>query len=143
MIFFIAYELDTWSRDLNSNFTLKHCLFGGVKLGENADPNKCVYSGYGNGFDVCSIFSLFSHFFIFGVYMSSSVHIDNKSKKKDILILGEGPRKGLDDTTLRAEAKYFIDFSALHRKICLNLHHNGSNSFLFVSATKIYQFKAK
>ena len=37
MIFFIAYELDTWSRDLNSDFTLKHCLFGGVKLAKNAD----------------------------------------------------------------------------------------------------------
>ena len=75
--------------------------------------------------------------------MSSSVHIDNKNKKKDILILGEGAKKGLDDTTLRAEPKYFIDFLALHRKICLSLHYNGSNSFLFVSATKIYQFKAK
>ena len=34
--------------------------------------------------------------------MRSSVHIDNKSK--NILILGEGPTKGLDDTTLTAEA---------------------------------------
>ena len=34
---------------------------------------------------------------IFGVDMSSTVHIDNK--KKDILILGFGPRQGLDDTT--------------------------------------------
>ena len=25
----------------------------------------------------------------------------------------------------------------------LNLHYNGSNSFLFVNATKIYQFKSK
>ena len=30
--------------------------------------------------------------------MSSSVH--NDSKKKDILILGEGTTQGLDDTTL-------------------------------------------
>ena len=33
--------------------------------------------------------------------MGSSVHVDNK--KKDILILGEGPAQGLDDTTLTAE----------------------------------------
>ena len=33
---------------------------------------------------------------IFGVDMSSSVHIDNKNK--DILILGEGPTQGLHDT---------------------------------------------
>ena len=38
--------------------------------------------------------------------MSSSVHVDNK--KKDIFILGEGPKKGLDDTTLTAEKKVFI-----------------------------------
>ena len=33
--------------------------------------------------------------------MSSSVHVDNK--KKDILILDEGPKQVLDDTTLTAE----------------------------------------
>ena len=33
--------------------------------------------------------------------MSSSVHIDNK--KKDILILADGPTQGLDDTTSTAE----------------------------------------
>ena len=36
--FFIAYELDAWSRNLNSDFTLKKCLFEGVKLAKNADP---------------------------------------------------------------------------------------------------------
>ena len=45
---------------------------------------------------------------IVGVDMSSSVHADNK--EKDILILGEGPTQGLDDTTSTAEAKYFINF---------------------------------
>ena len=30
--FFIAYKLDTWLRDLNSDFTLKICLFGDVEL---------------------------------------------------------------------------------------------------------------
>ena len=38
----IAYTLDAWSRDLNSNFTLKHCLFGGVKLAKNADPDMYI-----------------------------------------------------------------------------------------------------
>ena len=41
--------------------------------------------------------------------MSSSVHIDNKNK--DILVLGEGPKKGLDDNTLTAGAKYPINFT--------------------------------
>ena len=29
-----------------------------------------------------------------------------------------------------------------NRKFCVTLHYNGSNSFLFVNPTKIYQFKA-
>ena len=32
------------------------------------------------------------------------------NKKKDILILGEGPTQGLDGTTLTAEKKYSINF---------------------------------
>ena len=40
---------------------------------------------------------------IFGADMSSSVHFDNK--KNNILIIGEGPTQGLDDTTLTAEKK--------------------------------------
>ena len=46
---FIVYELDTWSRDLNSDFTLKDWLFGGVKLARNSDLDKYIYSGYGIG----------------------------------------------------------------------------------------------
>ena len=45
----------------------------------------------------------------FGADVSSSVHIDNKNK--DILILGEGPTQGLDDTTLTAKAIYPINFT--------------------------------
>ena len=41
---------------------------------------------------------------IFGVDISSSVHIDHK--KKYILILGEVPMQRLDDTTLNAEKTY-------------------------------------
>ena len=29
------------------------------------------------------------------------------------------------------------------KRFVLSLHYNGSNSFLFVNATKIYQFQAK
>ena len=43
--FFMDYELDKWSRDLNTNFTLGECFFGAVKLTSNADPNKYGYSG--------------------------------------------------------------------------------------------------
>ena len=49
--------------------------------------------------------------------MSSSVHIDNK--KKDILIFGKGPTRGLDDTTLTAEKEYSIHFTEQHKMSCI------------------------
>ena len=49
---------------------------------------------------------------IYGVDMSSSVHVDNK--KKDVLILGEGSQQ--DDTTLTAENKYLISFPVTRKK---------------------------
>ena len=72
---------------------------------------------------------------IFGVDMSSAVHIN--SQKKDILILVKGTAQGLDDTELAAEAQYSVNFSRSNRKICLSLHYNESNSFLFVNACSI------
>ena len=36
----MIYELDTWSRELNSDFILKDYLFGGVELAENIKPDK-------------------------------------------------------------------------------------------------------
>ena len=73
--------------------------------------------------------------------MSSSLHIDKKNK--DIWILVGGPTQGLDDITLMAEAKYFVNFTQPRKRFVLSLRYNGSNSFLFVNATKIYQFKEK
>ena len=45
---------------------------------------------------------------IFWVDLSSFVHID--SKNKDILITGEGPTQGIDETTLTKETIYPINF---------------------------------
>ena len=78
---------------------------------------------------------------IYGADLSSSVHIYNKIK--DFLILGERPIQELDDTTLTAEVKYPSNFTQPRKRFVLSLHYNGSNSFLFVNATKIYQFKTK
>ena len=78
---------------------------------------------------------------IFGAGMSSYVHIDNN--RKDIVILDEGPTQGLNDNTVTAEAIYPINFTQPNKTFVLSLHYNGSSSFLFVNATKIYQFKAK
>ena len=110
---FIVYELDTRSRRLKTDFTLKDCLFGGVKLTKNDDPDKCKYSGYDIGFDSRSYFSLPDgsmrrNVIIFGADMSSALHSDNKGKF--ILILGDGPTQALDGTTFTAEAIYSINF---------------------------------
>ena len=78
---------------------------------------------------------------IFGADMSLSVQYDDKNKS--ILILGERPTQGLDDTQLTAEAKYSVNFTQSGKRFVLSLHYNGSNSFLFVNAIKIYQFRVK
>ena len=72
--------------------------------------------------------------------MSSSSHVDNK--KKDILILGNGPTQGLEHA-LTAEKICSINFAVKRKKFCLSLHYNGANSFLFVNGTEIHKFKAK
>ena len=71
--------------------------------------------------------------------MSSCVDIDNRGK--DILIIGKGSTQGLNNT-LTEETRYSTNFTRLGMKFCLSLHYNGSNSLLFVHATKIYQLKA-
>ena len=78
------------------------------------------YSGYGIGFDRRSSFSfpgggVGQNVLIFEADMSSSAHINNK--KKDILVLGEGPTQLLD--------------------------YNGENSYLFANGTEICKFKVK
>ena len=64
-------------------------------------------------------------------------------KKIFFLIFGKGPTQVLDDTTLTVEAQYSINFSKSNERFCLTLHYNGSNSLLFVNATKMHQLKPK
>ena len=71
--------------------------------------------------------------------MNSFVHVDNKGK--EILILGEESTQWLDDTTLRAEAKYPINFTQSGKIFVLGLHYKGL--LLFADATKVYQFKTE
>ena len=64
--------------------------------------------------------------------MSSSLHIDNE--KKYILILDKGPTQRLEQT-LTAEELYSINFTKDNTKVCLSLHYNRANSYLFVNGT--------
>ena len=73
--------------------------------------------------------------------MNSSIHID--IKKKDILILGLGPMQGLGENSLTTEKMYSINFRVTKKKLCLSLHYNRANSYLFVNGTEIVKFKAK
>ena len=73
----ISYTLNPQLRNLNTDFTLRNCLFGSIKLTKNANLDKYKYSGYGIGSDSCSEL-------LFGADMSSAMHVDNKGK--DILV---------------------------------------------------------
>ena len=100
---YIVYELGASSAHINDP-TLKNCLFGAVMSTKNAD-RRSSYSFPGGGFG--------QNIIIFGVDMSSSVHIDNK--KKDILIIGKGPTQGLEHT-LTAEKMYSINFTVTKKE---------------------------
>ena len=115
---YIAFELRASSSHINDH-TLRNCLSGAVTLTKNADIEKYKYSCYGIGFDRRGSFSFPSGGFgqnviIFGVDMSSSIHIDNK--KKDILVLGRGPTQGLE-STLTAEKMYAINFTVTKKNL--------------------------
>ena len=76
-------ELNTWSRDLNTEFSLKDCLFGAVKLTKNAGTDKYKYSGCGIRFDTQSLFSLpddriVKNVITFGLDASLSMYINSK-----------------------------------------------------------------
>ena len=126
---YISHTLDTWSRDLNTDFTLGNCLVGVMKSTKNADPGKYGYSGYGIGFDARSWFSLHNgswgkNIIIFVVGNGSSVHVNNK--KNNISFFGEGPTQKLDYTTITAEAKYSINPTESRKRFVLSLHYKMS-----------------
>ena len=81
---YIVYESGAFTSHIDDP-TLKNRLFGAVTLTKNADIDKYGYSGYGIGFDRRGSFSFpgggyGQNVLIFGAYMSSSPHIDNKKK---------------------------------------------------------------
>ena len=98
------------------------------------------YSGYRIGFNRRGLYFLPNERFgrnviIFGVGMSSSVHVDNK--EKEILILGKGATQGLGEHSLTAEKMYSVNFTDNGDKYCLSLHYNEANSYLFVNGKEI------
>ena len=82
---YIVYEINKKDDTVVSDTTLENCLFGAVTLTKNTNIDKYGYSRIGIGFDRKGSLSFQSggygqNVIIFGVYMSSSLHIDNKKK---------------------------------------------------------------
>ena len=128
---------------------MKICLFGaikGTKAGDSTDTDKCIYSGYGLGFDSTGQFShpqgrMARNMIIFGVDLSNSVHVTNKTQ--NILILGHGLTQKVNNTTIYAQKMYSPSFGADNKIFCLSLHYNGDDSYLFGNGKEITKFKAK
>ena len=141
---YIVYEL-TGSSSNDNDPTVRNSLSGAFRLGINSGIDKYGNSGYGIGFDRRGSFSFPGGGFgqnviIFGVDMSSSVHVDNK---KQHFNYWKGPTQGLGAHSLTAEKMYSINFTVTRKKNCLSLHYNGANSYLFVNGTEIIKFKTK
>ena len=55
----------------------------------------------------------------------------------------------MDDTAIKAEDVYSINFSEQENKFCSSVHYNKTDIFLFVclfffvNGVKVYQFKTK
>ena len=132
----------------NTNITLKNCVFGAVEVRNHSDIDVDKYTcpGYGTGFDSRGSFTHPSggydrNIIIFGADMSSSVHANNKTRS--ILVLGKDFIQEIDGTNIYAEKRNPTNFTVHKKKICLSLHYNGGDSYLFVNGKEIYKFKAK
>ena len=90
---YIAYEIsENYNISSYPTLTLENCLFGAVNLTKHADIDQCKYSGYGIGFNRKGEFLFVIRGFgrnviNFGVDISSSVHVNNKTKS--ILVPGK------------------------------------------------------
>ena len=77
---YIFHEISK-NYNINSYPTLENCLFGAVSLTKHVDIDQYKYFGYGIEFDRKDKFSFGNGFgrkgIIFGVDISSSVHVDN------------------------------------------------------------------
>ena len=80
---FIVKELDTWSKDLKAEFTLKKCLFRNFKITKNADLINILIQDMELDLILFSVpnFDWGKNVIIFGVDMGSSVHIYNKKQQ--------------------------------------------------------------
>lgn len=101
---YIIYELNTWPCKPANNFLLKCCLFDKVKLVRKTIKSDFTYNGWG----------------------IASIHASNRNN--NVLVSGEVPAQGIDDSTGAAEKRISIEFSKANAKFYLSLHCNGDDS---------------
>ena len=59
------------------------------------------------------------------------------------MLLGKDLTDGLDDNTLNAKKKHYVNVTEQQKKLRLSLPCNGVDSYIFVKGVEIYKFKAK
>ena len=96
---YVVYKLDPISSTRNTDYTIQNALFGAIKITKNADYSKNNYAGYGLCFDQGGEFSHTvrqgnfdrttdaRNVIIFGVDMSSSIHVTNRAN--NIYVMGK------------------------------------------------------
>ena len=141
---FIVYKLN--SHTINTDLTLRNCLYGALKMTKNSDVEKYKYSGYGIGFDSIGSFSHSDgnnacNVIIFDADLSKKVHSSNKPS--NILVLGKSIVQELNGKTLYAEEMYPVNFTVTDKNFCLSLHYDGSVSRLFVNGKRKALFTTK
>ena len=73
--------------------------------------------------------------------MSFSTHANNRAN--NIYVMGERFIQGINNTTICAEKKFYINFTDPGKKIIISLHYNGDDSYLFVNGRQELKFKRK
>ena len=110
-----------------------------MELTNNADPDKYGDGGCGIGFYACPQFSLNAEWGknVISLVVDNSLSLHTDNRKKDILGLAEGPTNRLDDTTITAEAKLYVNITKPRKKIYLSLPYNLVNIFLYANGVQI------
>ena len=151
---YIVYKLDPIASTRDASFTIQNALFGAMQITKNAtDNSKNNYKGYGIYFDEgsefghtitegsCAHTTDARNVLNFGVDMSFSVHATNRAN--NIYVTGTGLTQGIHDTTIYAKKNLYRNFKDFGKKIMLNLHYNGDDSYLFVNGRQELKFKCK
>ena len=99
-----------------------------------------MYSGCGMRFGGAGSWSFDNdtarNVLIFGVDNRSSSYVENR--KNNFLVLGEGPTFRINGSFGSPEKNVSINFSKANTKLCLSLHYNADNIYLFANRNNTF-----